>query len=248
MKILGIDVGGSGIKGAVVDTKKGELITDRYRLDTPRSRKPIPMAKVVAKVANHFSWQGPIGCGFPTVIQHGVAKRQGNLHDKWVNTDIEALFSEHTGCLITVINDADAAGLAEMNFGAGRGQDGVVIIITIGTGLGTAVFTSGHLVPSTEFGHIEMNCFDAEEQASDAIRKKEDLSWQEWAERFDQYLTQLNTLFWPDLIILGGGVSKKFNRFESYLTVPVKIVPAQLLNEAGIVGAALAAKKKIVAK
>ncbi len=248
MKILGIDVGGSGIKGAVVDTKKGELITDRYRLDTPRSRKPVPMAKVVAKVANHFSWQGPIGCGFPTVIQHGVAKRQGNLHDKWVNTDIEALFSEHTGCLITVINDADAAGLAEMNFGAGRGQDGVVIIITIGTGLGTAVFTSGHLVPSTEFGHIEMNCFDAEEQASDAIRKKEDLSWQEWAERFDQYLTQLNTLFWPDLIILGGGVSKKFNRFESYLTVPVKIVPAQLLNEAGIVGAALAAKKKIVAK
>ncbi len=248
MKILGIDVGGSGIKGAVVDTKKGELITDRYRLDTPRSRKPIPMAKVVAKVANHFSWQGPIGCGFPTVIQHGVAKRQGNLHEKWVNTDIEALFSEHTGCLITVINDADAAGLAEMNFGAGRGQDGVVIIITIGTGLGTAVFTSGHLVPSTEFGHIEMNCFDAEEQASDAIRKKEDLSWQEWAERFDQYLTQLNTLFWPDLIILGGGVSKKFNRFESYLTVPVKIVPAQLLNEAGIVGAALAAKKKIVAK
>lgn len=248
MKILGIDVGGSGIKGAVVDTKKGELITDRYRLDTPRSRKPIPMAKVVAKVANHFSWQGPIGCGFPTVIQHGVAKRQGNLHEKWVNTDIEALFSEHTGCLITVINDADAAGLAEMNFGAGRGQDGVVIIITIGTGLGTAVFTSGHLVPSTEFGHIEMNCFDAEEQASDAIRKKEDLSWQEWAERFDQYLTQLNMLFWPDLIILGGGVSKKFNRFESYLTVPVKIVPAQLLNEAGIVGAALAAKKKTVAK
>ena len=191
MKILGIDVGGSGIKGAVVDTKKGELITDRYRLDTPRSRKPIPMAKVVAKVANHFSWQGPIGCGFPTVIQHGVAKRQGNLHEKWVNTDIEALFSEHTGCLITVINDADAAGLAEMNFGAGRGQDGVVIIITIGTGLGTAVFTSGHLVPSTEFGHIEMNCFDAEEQASDAIRKKEDLSWQEWAERFDQYLNPL---------------------------------------------------------
>ena len=248
MKILGIDVGGSGIKGAVVDTKKGELITDRYRLDTPRSRKPVPMAKVVAKVANHFSWQGPIGCGFPTVIQHGVAKRQGNLHEKWVNTDIEALFSEHTGCLITVINDADAAGLAEMNFGAGRGQDGVVIIITIGTGLGTAVFTSGHLVPSTEFGHIEMNCFDAEEQASDAIRKKEDLSWQEWAERFDQYLTQLTMLFWPDLIILGGGVSKKFNRFESYLTVPVKIVPAQLLNEAGIVGAALAAKKKTVAK
>lgn len=243
MKILGIDVGGSGIKGAVVDTKKGELITDRYRLDTPRSRKPVPMARVVAKVANHFSWQGPIGCGFPTVIQHGVAKRQGNLHEKWVNTDIEALFSEHTGCLITVINDADAAGLAEMNFGAGRGQDGVVIIITIGTGLGTAVFTSGHLVPSTEFGHIEMNCFDAEEQASDAIRKKENLSWKEWAERFDQYLTQLNMLFWPDLIILGGGGSKKFNRFESYLTVPVKIVPAQLLNEAGIVGAALAAKK-----
>ena len=191
MKILGIDVGGSGIKGAVVDTKKGELITDRFRLDTPRSRKPVPMAKVVAKVANQFAWQGPIGCGFPTVIHNGVAKLHGNLNEKWVNTNIEALFAEYTGNLVTVINDADAAGLAEMNFGAGRGQDGVVIIITIGTGLGTAVFTSGHLVPSTEFGHIEMNCFDAEEQASDAIRKKENLSWKEWAERFDQYLNPL---------------------------------------------------------
>ncbi|MCK4726977.1 MAG: ROK family protein [Anaerolineales bacterium] len=244
MKILGIDVGGSGIKGALVDTKKGELITDRFRLRTPTSRKPVPMAKVVAKVANHFSWQDPIGCGFPTVIHHGVAKLPGNLHEKWVNTDIEALFAEHTGCLVTVVNDADAAGLAEMTFGAGKGQDGVVIVITIGTGLGTAVFTSGHLVPSTEFGHLEMNCFDAEEQASDAARQREKLSWKEWAKRFDQYLNQLNMLFWPDLIILGGGGSKKFNRFESYLTVPVKVVPAQLLNEAGIVGAALAAKKK----
>ena len=244
MEILGIDVGGSGIKGALVNTKNGKLITDRYRLRTPTSRKPAPMARVVAKVATHFSWQGPIGCGFPTVIHHGVAKLHGNLDDKWINTDIEALFAEHTGCQVTVINDADAAGLAEMNFGAGIGKDGVVIVITIGTGLGTAVFTSGHLVPSTEFGHLEMNCFDAEEQASDAARQREKLSWKEWAKRFDQYLNQLNKLFWPDLIILGGGGSKKFNRFESYLTVPVEVVPAQLLNEAGIVGAALAAKKK----
>lgn len=244
MEILGIDVGGSGIKGALVNTKKGKLITDRYRLRTPSSRKPIPIARAVAKVAYHFSWQGPIGCGFPTVIHNGVAKLHGNLNEKWTNTDIEALLAEHTGCPVTVINDADAAGLAEMNFGAGEGQDGVVIVITIGTGLGTAVFTSGHLVPSTEFGHLEMNCFDAEEQASDAARQREKLSWKEWAKRFDQYLNQLNLLFWPDLIILGGGGSKKFNRFESYLTVPVKVVPAQLLNEAGIVGAALAAKKK----
>ena len=244
MEILGIDVGGSGIKGAMVDTKKGKLITGRFRLRTPPSRKPVPMAKVVAKVAYHFSWQGPIGCGFPTVVHNGVAKLQGNLNEKWINTDVEALFAEHAGSPVTVINDADAAGLAEMNFGAGKGKEGVVIVITIGTGLGTAIFTSGHLVPSTEFGHLEMNCFDAEEQASDAARQREKLSWKEWAKRFDQYLNQLNRLFWPNLIILGGGGSKKFNRFESYLTVPVKVVPAILLNEAGIVGAALAAKKK----
>jgi polyphosphate glucokinase len=165
-----------------------------------------------------------------------------NLHDKWVGTDVENLFSEATGLPVTVVNDADAAGLAEMAFGAGRKRKGVVIIVTIGTGLGTAVFTDGHLVPSTEFGHLEMNCFDAEEQASDAARQREDLSWEKWAQRFDQYLNALQKLFWPDLIILGGGGSKKYNRFRQYLTVPTEVQPAQLLNEAGIVGAALAAE------
>ncbi len=242
MEIMGIDIGGTGIKGAPVDTKTGALLAPRFRIRTPKSRKPRPMARTVADIVKHFEWQGPVGCGFPTVIQHGVAKRQGNLHKKWVGTDIQALFGETTGCLVTVINDADAAGMAEMAFGAGKGRKGVVIIVTIGTGLGTAVFTDGHLLPSTEFGHIEMNCFDAEEQASEAARQREKLSWKQWAKRFDQYLNQLQLLFWPDLIILGGGGSKKFERFQPYLTVPTEIVPAQLLNEAGIVGAALAAE------
>lgn len=242
MQILGIDVGGSGIKGAPVDTKTGELVASRYRVATPRSRKPNPMAQTVAKIVKKFEWQGPVGCGFPTVIQHGVARMHSNLHDKWVGTDVENLFSEATGLPVTVVNDADAAGLAEMAFGAGRKRKGVVIIVTIGTGLGTAVFTDGHLVPSTEFGHLEMNCFDAEEQASDAARQREDLSWEKWAQRFDQYLNALQRLFWPDLIILGGGGSKKYNRFRQYLTVPTEVQPAQLLNEAGIVGAALAAE------
>ena len=248
MQIMGIDIGGSGIKGAPVDAETGELVAPRYRIDTPQSRKPRPMAQTVAKVVKNFEWKGPVGCGFPTVIQHGVARMHSNLHEKWVGTDVEELFGKATGCPVTVVNDADAAGLAEMAFGAGRDRKGVVIIVTIGTGLGTAVFTDGHLVPSTEFGHLEMNCFDAEEQASDAARQRDDLSWKQWAQRFDQYLNALQRLFWPDLIILGGGGSKKFDRFQPYLTVPTEVTPAILLNEAGIVGAALAAELRTTSK
>ena len=241
MEILGIDIGGSGIKGAPVDTETAELLTPRYRIPTPQPSKPKAVAKVVGEVARFFDWTGPIGAGFPAVIQHGVARTAANIHQGWINTDAASLFSQATGCPVTVVNDADAAGIAEMTFGAGKDRDGVVLLVTIGTGLGTSVFVDGHLLPNTEFGHIEIDCEDAELLASDAARKEHDLSWKKWAARFDTYLLRLEALFWPDLIILGGGVSKKHEKFIPRLTVRAEVAPAQMLNEAGIIGAALAA-------
>jgi polyphosphate glucokinase len=244
MKVLGIDIGGSGIKGAPVDTKKGELLAPRFRIPTPGGAKPKPVAKVVAKVTRHFDWEGPIGCGFPASVQRGVARTAANIHQSWIGTHVAELFREKCGCPVTVINDADAAGLAEMAFGAGKGYDGVVLIVTIGTGLGTSLFTDGVLLPNTELGHIEIDCEDAELSASDAARKRDELSWKKWADRFDGYLTSLEKLIWPDLIILGGGASKHHDRFFKYLTVKAKVVPAATLNEAGIIGAALAVREK----
>jgi len=241
MKALGIDVGGSGIKGAPVDIKKGEMLAPRFRIDTPKGAKPKPIAKVVSRIARHFKWTGPIGCGFPAAVQHGVARTAANIDQSWIGTDIIDLFSSKTRCSVKVINDADAAGLAEMKFGAGKGRDGVVLIVTIGTGLGTSLFTDGVLLPNTELGHIEIDCEDAELMASDAARKRDDLTWRNWAERFNVYLTSLEKLVWPDLIILGGGASKKFDKFIPYLTVQAEVLPAATLNEAGIIGAALAA-------
>jgi len=244
MKVLGIDVGGSGIKGAPVDTKKGELLTPRFRIPTPEGASPKPVAKVVAEIANHFDWQGPIGCGFPAAVQHGVARTAANIDPSWIGTNVAELFSKKSGCPVTVVNDADAAGLAEMAFGAGRGHDGVVLIVTIGTGLGTSLFTDGVLLPNTELGHIEIDCDDAELMASDAARKRDDISWKKWSLRFDKYLNTLEKLVWPDLIVLGGGASKKYKLFLKYLTVQAEVVPAATLNEAGIIGAALAVRKK----
>ena len=242
MEILGIDIGGSGIKGAPVKTDTGSFIADRYRIETPEGARPDGVAKVVKKLVQHFAWKGPIGCCFPASIQHGVARTAANVDKSWIGTNIEQLFGEATGCPVRVLNDADAAGLAEMRFGAGKGVGGLVLIVTIGTGLGTALFTDGVLVPNTELGHIEMNGQDAELQAADSARKREDLSWEMWARRFDQYLQTMKALLWPDLIILGGGASKKLDKFASYLTVDVPIVPAATLNDAGIIGAALAAE------
>jgi polyphosphate glucokinase len=242
MEILGIDIGGSGIKGAPVDIKKGELLAPRHRIPTPQPSKPKSVAKVVGEIARHFDWKGPIGVGFPAVIQHGVARTAANVHKGWINTDAAALFGEATGCPVTVVNDADAAGIAEMTFGAGKDRDGVVLLVTIGTGLGTSVFIDGHLLPNTEFGHIEIDCEDAELMASDAARKEHGLSWKNWTARFDNYLLRLEALFWPDLIILGGGVSKKHGKFIPRLTVRAEVLPAETLNEAGIIGAALAAR------
>lgn len=243
MITLGIDIGGSGIKGAPVDTETGALIAERYRIPTPDSGKPQPIARVVGEICEYFNWQGPTGCGFPAAVQRGVVRTAANIHKKWVGVQAAELFSEVSGCPTVVMNDADAAGLAEMQFGAGRGRSGVVVIVTIGTGLGTSVFTNGCLVPNTELGHIEIDGYDAEYRASDAARKRDGLSWKRWGKRFNRYLLTLEKLLWPEVFILGGGVSKKHAKFFPYLTVEAEVLPAGLLNEAGIVGAALAARQ-----
>jgi polyphosphate glucokinase len=240
-EILGIDIGGSGIKGAPVNINSGELVQPRFRIPTPQPAKPEPMAEIVGEIARHFGWRGPIGCGFPASLREGVALGAANIHKKWVGTDASQLFSASTGCPVRVVNDADAAGMAEMRFGAGRGRKGTVILITIGTGLGTALFTDGILFPNTDLGHIEINGEDAEKKAAGIAREREKMTWKKWGFYFNQYLLCMEKLFWPNLFILGGGDSKWFQKFQPYLTVQAEVIPAQLLNVAGIIGAALSA-------
>lgn len=241
MHCLGIDIGGSGIKGAPVETETGALLAERYRLPTPDPATPAKVALTVAELVQHFGWQEPIGCGFPAAIRHGIVVTAANIHESWIGTDLTALLQQTTGCPIRALNDADAAGLAEMAFGAGKGQSGVVLIVTVGTGIGSALFIDGHLLPNTELGHIEIRGKEAERRASDAARQRKGLSWEEWAARFDEYLHRMEALFWPDLIIVGGGVSKKPEHFLPHLTLKTPVVPAQLQNDAGLIGAALAA-------
>jgi len=243
MKILGIDVGGSGIKGAPVDIATGKLTAERLRIKTPKGAEPQPVADVVAEIAKSFNWNGPIGIGFPAPIKTGVAMMAANISENWVGTNADELFSKTTGCPSTTVNDADAAGLAEMEFGAGKGQPGTVIMITLGTGIGTAIFHRGKLLPNTEFGHLDMKGRDAEHRASDAVRQLEDLSWKKYAKRLNKYLAEMEKLFWPDLFIVGGGISKKSEKYIPLLTINTPVITAQFLNEAGIVGAALAARK-----
>ncbi len=238
--VLGIDIGGSGIKGAPVDIHTGTLLSPRHRLPTPDPAKPGKVAEVVTEIVRHFNWDGPIGCGFPGVVRSGVTLTAANVHKLWVGADAAALLSQATGCPVHMVNDADAAGMAEMTFGAGKDHLGVALLVTVGTGLGTALFVDGKLVPNTELGHIEIEGHDAEWRASDAARKREDLSWKKWAARLDTYLHTLERLLWPDLIILGGGAVKKQAEFLPLLTLSTPVVPAQLGNDAGIVGAALA--------
>jgi len=244
MQILGIDVGGSGIKGAPVDIATGELTVERLRIKTPDGAEPEPVARVVAEIAKSFKWKGPIGIGFPAPIKAGVTMMAANVSEKWVGTNADELFTKITGCDCTMINDADAAGLAEMEFGAGRGQPGTVIMITLGTGIGTAIFHRGKLLPNTEFGHLDMKGKDAEHRASDAVRQFEDLSWKKYAKRLNKYLAEMEKLFWPDLFIVGGGISKKSDKYIPLLTINTPVITAQFMNEAGIVGAALAARKE----
>ncbi len=243
MQILGIDIGGSGIKGAPVETESGRLLADRYRIATPDPATPKAVAKTVAKLVKHFNWSEEVGCGFPAVIQDGVVQTASNIDKSWIGTNAVRLFREATNCSTSIINDADAACLAEATFGAGHDHKGVILLVTVGSGLGTAIYTDGRLFPNTELGHIQLNGDIAERYASDAVRKAKDLSWKKWGKRFNEYLLELEKLVWPDLIIIGGGVSKKFEKFEKRLTVRSEVVPAQLLNEAGMIGAALAATK-----
>ncbi len=243
---LGIDVGASGIKGGIVDIKKGELITERFRLPTPNPAKPAAVAKVFNELVQHFEWKGKIiGCGFPSIIKKGVAHTAANIDQEWVGTNAEQLLSNATGCPVVVRNDADVAGIAEMKLGIGKDyQQDTVLIVTIGSGLGSALFTNGELVPNTEFGHFYLKGHNriVEQFASDRVRKNRNLSWKNWALRFNKYLKMVEKLISPDLIILGGGSSKRFEKFEKYLTVEVPVKPAILLNKAGIIGAALHAK------
>lgn len=243
MELLGIDIGGSGIKGARVDVEAGELVTDRHRIPTPQPAKPRAVAEVVAQIARHFEWTGPIGCTVPAVVRHGVVHTAANIDDDWIGTDGSALLSEVTGSRVRLLNDADAAGIAEMRFGAGRKHvsDGVVLILTFGTGIGSALFVDGHLYPNTEFGHLELDGHDAETRAAARLRQDKHLSWSEWIERVDRYLNHIEDLLWPDLIVFGGGISKRSEKFLPKLTLRTPIVAAELRNNAGIVGAAIAA-------
>lgn len=241
MDVLGIDIGGSGVKGAIVDVKAGELLTDRYRVPTPQPATPEAVLKTIEDIIDHFDWHGLMGVGYPGVVKGGKTRTAANVHERWINFPVEKELERFTGQRVRVINDADAAGLAEMRFGAGQGREGVVVMITLGTGIGVAMFTDGHLVPNLELGHIEIDGEDAEHRAADSAREREDLSWKKWAKRVDKYLYTLEKLLWPDLFIIGGGVSKEWNKFSPYLEkVSVELVPAEMRNQAGIVGAALA--------
>jgi len=242
MEILGIDIGGSGVKGAPVDVEKGVLLAERQRIPTPQPPIPDALGNVVAEVAQHFKWQGPIGCTFPGVIKAGVVYTAANIDEAWVGLNGQKLLEEKTGCRVVFLNDADAAGIAEMQFGAGQGRQGIVIMLTFGTGIGSAIFVDGRLVPNTEFGHMELRGKDAEHRAADRVRTEKELSWEKWAERVNEFLGRMELLFSPDLFIIGGGVSKKHDKFLPLLQTRAEIVPAQLLNDAGIIGAAIAAK------
>jgi polyphosphate glucokinase len=241
--LLGIDIGGTGMKAAPVDTATGELIAPRHRILTPHPATPDAMAEVVAQLTQYFDWTGPVGAAFPAVVKGGVARTAANIDPAWIGVDVAATFARASHCDVIVVNDADAAGVAEMEFGVGKGRTGTVITVTLGTGIGTGVFFDGVLIPNTELGHLRMGKREAEARASDAVRDRLNLSWGKWARRLDAYLLELERLFWPDLFILGGGVSKKADRFVPRLTTRAEVLAAKLLNEAGIVGAALAAQQ-----
>lgn len=239
--VLGIDIGGSGVKAATVDTEKGEMVSDRHRIVTPSPATPDAVADVARQLVEHHEWTGPVGIGFPGVIQNGVIRTAANLDKSWVDVDGDAIFTETVGCDVTMINDADAAGLAEVRFGAGVGVNGTVVLLTLGTGIGSAVFTNGKLVANTEFGHLDMDGKIAEERASSRIKEEKDLSFKKWGGELEDVLREIEKLMWPELFILGGGISKNFAEFSEYIDkVRTPVVPAQMLNKAGIVGAALA--------
>ena len=241
MHILGIDIGGSGIKGGIVDTTKGELISEKFRLPTPRPALPNEVAKVVHQIVDHFNWKGEVGAGFPTPLFHGKCLSGGNLHPDWKGVQADELFKSVSGLEFTVINDADAAAEAEMHFGAGKGKDGLVAVITLGTGIGSGLFFNGTLIPNSELGHVTYKGDAFEKYAADSIRKKEELSYSKWGKRLNKYFQHIELILSPDLFIIGGGASKKMDRFVDQIDIRSKIIPAQNKNEAGIIGAAVGA-------
>lgn len=242
-KVLGIDIGGTGIKAAPVDINKGVLLQERFRIETPQPPTPRAMLQVIGQLIEHWEWKGKIGCGFPGVLKRGVVHTAANLSKQWIGINIQEQIEKISSCETVVINDADSAGLAEMKFGAGKQYHkhggGVVIMITLGTGIGTALFVDGHLVHNTELGHIEIDGKDAEKQAAASVRERKKLSWKKWGHRVNLYLQTMEKLFSPDLFIIGGGVSKKPEKFFDFIELKAKIVPAEMNNDAGIVGAAL---------
>lgn len=241
MEVLGIDVGGSGMKGALVNMETGEMVTERFRIPTPESRTPKAMAEVIKEIVDHFDYTGPVGCGFPTVIKQGICKSYGNLHKSWQGVHVEHLFEKATGLDVTVINDADAAGYAVMNFGSGKGETGFVIIITIGTGLGSGAFLNGKLLPNFELGQIPYKKYDKiEDWTAASAKEREGLSYKKWGKRFNKFLEYVELIVSPDLIILGGGASKDFDEFKSKIKIETPVIPAELQNDAGIIGAATA--------
>ena len=241
MHILGIDIGGTGIKGGIVDTTTGEMISEKFRLPPPRPALPEEVAKVVHQIVDHFNWKGEVGAGFPTPLFHGRCLSGGNLHPEWKGVQADELFKKVTGLEFTVINDADAAAEAEMHFGAGKGKDGLVAVITLGTGIGSGLFFNGQLIPNSELGHVVYKGAPFEKYAADSIRKKEDLSYAKWGKRLNKYFQHIELILSPDLFIIGGGASKKMDKFKDQITIRTKMIPAENKNEAGIIGAAVGA-------
>lgn len=249
MEVLGIDFGGSGIKGAPVSTKKGELLAERHRIATPEPATPEAVVDIIGQLIKYFKWKGPVGIGFPAVVQNGFVRTASNIDKSWIGVDAQELITKRLKLPVCVLNDADAAGYAEMKFGVGKNYNGTVLLVTVGTGIGTVLFSGKELVANTELGHLFLeNGREAEPFASDATRQRENLEWLQWAERFNIYLNEMHKLFWPEVIIIGGGVSKRPEKFMSAIQVPSKVVMAEFKNDAGIIGAALAAKKFVKGK
>jgi polyphosphate glucokinase len=240
--VLGIDIGGTGIKAAPVETDTGKLMADRQKLATPQPATPDAVEQIVRDLVKDFSWTGPAGITFPGVVTKGVIQTAANVDHSWIGVDAVKTFGASTQLQVTMINDADAAGVAEMRFGAGKGVTGTVLMLTLGTGIGSALFIDGLLVPNTEFGHVEIRGKDAEKRASELVREEHELSWEKWSARVDEVLTELEALLSPGLFIIGGGISRKSDKFVPLLTgLRARVVPAALLNDAGIVGAAISA-------